>query len=1171
MNSIKKYFTRMRIVALGAAILLLVTGILPLAAKTAQASQVSAPPAGYRKLKDLHIFSSIREAQWAGAGNGTTLTTETPAGTTNPMLPLDSTATGMLNGLPSLVIEGTGTNTGWWAAVLAGHDWETFTLKNYITNGKLEFNVKGSVGGERMLIGFDDRVYERTPENDSIQVSSSSYVTTTTAWQHVVIPLTALIKSTNDLDQTFTLKLNNDGNPIIKMWLNDIKITDVDNEAGFPAIKVNLLGFTPNAEKYALVSGFQEDIPTITAGTAFQVKNTSGTVVASGTLALVSDYDTQSGERVFKADFSSLATAGTYHVSVAGLTDSPNFQIGAGIYSPLLRDAVRYFYLQRQGIAIQAPNETTYTRGVGMTGDANAQFESGCCTPRNIMKGWFDAGDYGKYVNAGGVAVSDMLWAYELYPSIFTDSQFNIPESGNGVPDILDEIKWETDWMLTMQDSTSGGFWARVQSSTDDQQGTSDVYTGVRWIKDKNGSATNVRPTAVAGIAAGSLAEASIIFRPFNSAYADTLLAAAQKGWDYLVATPGYVAVPPGPYEDTNDANDRFYAAAALYRATGLAKYNDYVVAHYTDAEYATFYNDPNANGYFWDNMSPIGFLDYVKSASPNATVVSWWTTHFNTWRNTVLTRSQNGTWRNNLTDTGFFWGSNMPVLNGAKLLMAGARILGENGAAEAKSARAALNYILGENPMAYGMVSGYGARSTHRIFSNQYSHDGKAGIPPGYIPGGPNNQNQTWYSNFAGKSYLDSNGNWTSNENAIYWNSALVFSAALEVGEASTSNLTPTPTSTGPTPTKTITPTPSKTFTPSNTPTITQTPTATNTAVPGLSIKIQKAGSDDTQQTGFNLQISNTGSGSLSNLSWRLYFNTENGNAASTYILEKFFDQSGVATISGPTLACGSTSYYTVSYGTTPLATGSSWSYNTAFHINGYPTTYDGVNDWWHSGYAIGALPAAFTAQTTIPGYINGALGWGSEPTCGTITSTPTRTPTVTSPPVITNTPTQTVGASPTRTFTPTIPPVITNTPTRTFTPPAITNTPTLTSPPVITNTPTRTFTPTIPPVITNTPTRTFTPTTGPTATATPTTGGACTPTSTITVPFVFDGPGTFCWQASALGSFINNWNNNSVTLNGVNITNIFVASGSYPAKIGGFYYINYNGGAFGHFETKP
>jgi hypothetical protein len=116
-------------------------------------------------------------------------------------------------------------------------------------------------------------------------------------------------------------------------------------------------------------------------------------------------------------------------------------------------------------------------------------------------------------------------------------------------------------------------------------------------------------------------------------------------------------------------------------------------------------------------------------------------------------------------------------------------------------------------------------------------------------------------------------------------------------------------------------------------------------------------------------------------------------------------------------------------------------------------------------------------------------------------------------------------------------------------------------------TNTPTRTS---VGP--TNTPTNTSiapvnTPTPSPTTSGT----GPCTPTSTITVPFSFDGAGNFCWQASALGSFINSWNTTSVTLNGVNATNIWVGSGSYPAKINGFYYIAYSSSvSFGHFEAK-
>jgi endoglucanase len=155
--------------------------------------------------------------------------------------------------------------------------------------------------------------------------------------------------------------------------------------------------------------------------------------------------------------------------------------------------------------------------------------------------------------------------------------------------------------------------------------------------------------------------------------------------------------------------------------------------------------------------------------------------------------------------------------------------------------------------------------------------------------------------------------------------------------------------------------------------------------------------------------------------------------------------------------------------------------------------------------------------------------------------------------------------GPTPTRTNTPTGP---TLTPTRTATRTNTPTGPTLTP----TRTPTRTNTPTGP---TLTPTRTPTQGTGPTLTRTPTqgsTGGACTPvTSTITSPFTFDGAGTFCWQSSSLGSYINSWNTTSVTLNGVNATNLYVAAGSYPAKINGFWYVGYNSTvAWGHFETK-
>jgi len=133
--------------------------------------------------------------------------------------------------------------------------------------------------------------------------------------------------------------------------------------------------------------------------------------------------------------------------------------------------------------------------------------------------------------------------------------------------------------------------------------------------------------------------------------------------------------------------------------------------------------------------------------------------------------------------------------------------------------------------------------------------------------------------------------------------------------------------------------------------------------------------------------------------------------------------------------------------------------------------------------------------------------------------------------------------------------------TPTRTFTPlPGFTPTRTNTPPPGFT--PTRTNTPTVGPSLT--PTRTFTPTTtgG---------GGACTPTSTVTAPFTWDGAGVFCWQIATVPSYINNWNNVSVTINNVNFTNVYVATGGLPAKINNNYYISYNSNvAWGHLEIR-
>ena len=257
-------------------------------------------------------------------------------------------------------------------------------------------------------------------------------------------------------------------------------------------------------------------------------------------------------------------------------------------------------------------------------------------------------------------------------------------------------------------------------------------------------------------------------------------------------------------------------------------------------------------------------------------------------------------------------------------------------------------------------------------------------------------------------------------------------------------------------------------------------------------------------------------------------------------------------------------------------LSYGNAWTYETSSDTALASGTVTGFTaNTWHNlklslngstikAYIDSNLVATVTNSIRSAGMVGLGSGWnntqfdninvtsvgGVTPTSTNTpfgsTSTPTHTPTSTQVTGPTNTPTRIVGASPTRTPTT---PGITSTPTRTFTPPAVTNTLTTGA----------------------SPTRTFTPLPS-TVTPTPPTGGACSPvTATITAPFTQDGAGTFCYQSSNLGAYINSWNLTNLTVNGVNYTNVWVATSSLPAKINGFWYVSYTANfTWSHFEAK-
>lgn len=170
----------------------------------------------------------------------------------------------------------------------------------------------------------------------------------------------------------------------------------------------------------------------------------------------------------------------------------------------------------------------------------------------------------------------------------------------------------------------------------------------------------------------------------------------------------------------------------------------------------------------------------------------------------------------------------------------------------------------------------------------------------------------------------------------------------------------------------------------PTTAPTSGPTTVATATKVPATTtpgaVKVLLAadGGDNNQQSGFQFKVQNTSSSAISSISLRIYFTLDGTQPASNYIIEKYWDQSGAATVSGPTLASGSIYYFTINFGGASLPANGIWEFHGNLHLKNWATSYVGTNDWWHG---TGSLPTAYTSWSKIPVYINNTLAWGAQP----------------------------------------------------------------------------------------------------------------------------------------------------------------------------------------------
>ena len=374
------------------------------------------------------------------------------------------------------------------------------------------------------------------------------------------------------------------------------------------AIKVDQAGYLSSSPKVALVSA---------PGSSFVVKRASdGKTVLQGKLsAPATDQDT--GDTVQAADFTSLKTAGNYYLEIAGVGRSWPFAIGPDVYSRAFYLAMRGFYGQRCGTAVDMGPEFADYKHPACHLNGEFHESSGKQGPRANIGGWHDAGDYGRYVVNSGISTGSVLWAYELFPAKVGKVKLNIPESGNGTPDILNEARFNLEWMLKMQDD-DGGAWHKQ---------TSTHFSGFVMPQDDTlpsevigtGSAPFKSTCATADLAAVA-AIAARVYAPFDKKFAAQNLAAAKKAWQWAEQNPNVTfknppGVSTGEYGDNNCSDERLWAAAELWRTTGDASYNQYFLSNYKS--FTDLLRKPDAES--WRQVAPMGLWTYALSTRKGA------------------------------------------------------------------------------------------------------------------------------------------------------------------------------------------------------------------------------------------------------------------------------------------------------------------------------------------------------------------------------------------------------------------------------------------------------------------------------------------------------------------------------------------------------------------------
>ncbi|MFP4162604.1 MAG: glycoside hydrolase family 9 protein [Chitinispirillaceae bacterium] len=622
---------------------------------------------------------------------------------------------------------------------------------------KITFGGVAENGNKQILVGIGESGGAYTSYIETDGTLSGTYQEFEASWENadVTDSNARLFLNGGGSDESFTISL-----------LSIVETKTPGSGPNDEVVLINQVGYYSQGPKFGVVRNG--------SGGTYELRS-EGAEAWSGETGEALPYD-PADETARILDFSEVEQPGTYTFYKDGNPVSREFSISDTPMKEISKAALRAYYYQRASIELTEEYAGSYARSAGHPDDNVIVHSSAGSGTISSPKGWYDAGDYGKYVVNSGISTYTLMLLYTHFPDYMGSLSLGIPESGNSIPDILDEARWNIDWMLTMQDE-DGGVYHKLTPLDFDEDVMPHECTSERYVYMKTTAAT-LNFAAV-------MAKAARVYAEYDETFAQSCLDAAEAAFAWAQLNPEVYYVQPdevntGEYKDSLVTDEFFWAAAELKAATENSDYDSYLPAGKDQ-----FPPMPVPD---WQWTGALGLLTIMSETEKfDSTLSDLSHERLISLADTLVTNQDCG-YKVAMTADYFVWGSNSMAANQGVILLHAYYLTGEKEYLDAAVSQ--IDYLLGRNPLNISYVTGFGQRSPlnphHRIFLA----DGIAAPIPGFLVGGPHTGGQDifeWgctenYVEHEATSFIDDYCSFATNEITINWNASFSYlSNALE------------------------------------------------------------------------------------------------------------------------------------------------------------------------------------------------------------------------------------------------------------------------------------------------------------------------------------------------------------------------------------------------------